>query len=184
MRLNDVKCLARGRPSTKVNTGYILCERNAITYIKDRGFPGGLVVKNSPADPGERMFAPWVREIPWRRKWQPAPVFLPGKSHAQRSLAGYSPWGHKRVECDLATKQPQHKKTCHSLEESHTLCVNEKEAGGYAGGNPGLIGTLGSDLLALTHTHSMSLLWTSALSSVKWKVEEQNLVTENPWTVT
>ena len=32
----------------------------------------------------------------WRRKWQPTPVFLPGESHGQRSLAGYSPWGHKR----------------------------------------------------------------------------------------
>ena len=34
----------------------------------------------------------------WRRKWQPAPVFLPGKSHGQRSLAGYSPWGHKESD--------------------------------------------------------------------------------------
>ena len=33
----------------------------------------------------------WVRKIPWRRKWQPTSVFLPGKSHGQRSLAGYSP---------------------------------------------------------------------------------------------
>ena len=38
---------------------------------------------------------PWVGKIPWRRKWQPTPVFLPGKSHRQRSLAGYSSWGHK-----------------------------------------------------------------------------------------
>uniref|UniRef100_A0A452F3B8 T-complex 11 n=2 Tax=Capra hircus TaxID=9925 RepID=A0A452F3B8_CAPHI len=38
---------------------------------------------------------PWVRKIPWRRKWQPTPVFLPGKSHRQRSMAGYSPRGHK-----------------------------------------------------------------------------------------
>ena len=37
-------------------------------------------------------FNPWVRMIPWRRKWQPTPVFLPGKFHRQRSLAGYSPW--------------------------------------------------------------------------------------------
>ena len=37
-------------------------------------------------------FNPWVRKIPWRRKWQPAPVFLTGKSHGQRSLVGYSPW--------------------------------------------------------------------------------------------
>ena len=38
---------------------------------------------------------PWVGKIPWRRKCQPTPVFLPGKSQGQRSLAGYSPWGHK-----------------------------------------------------------------------------------------
>ena len=38
---------------------------------------------------------PWVRKIPGRRKWQPTPVFLPGKCHGQRSLAGYSPWGHR-----------------------------------------------------------------------------------------
>ena len=37
-------------------------------------------------------FDPWVRKIPWRRKWQSTAVFLPGKSHGQRSLEGYSPW--------------------------------------------------------------------------------------------
>ena len=40
------------------------------------------------------MFDPWVRKIPWRRKWQPTPVVLPGKSHGQKSLVGYNPWGH------------------------------------------------------------------------------------------
>ena len=49
----------------------------------------------------------WVRKIPWRRKWQPTPVFLPGKSQGQRSLAGYSPWGHKSVRHGLTTKQQQ-----------------------------------------------------------------------------
>ena len=53
-------------------------------------------------------FDPWVKNIPWRRKWQPTPVFLPGKSHGHRSLADYSPWGCKRVGCDLTTKQQQH----------------------------------------------------------------------------
>ena len=52
-------------------------------------------------------FDPWVGEIPWRRKWQPSPVFLPGKSHEQRSLLGSSPWGHKRVRYYLATEQQQ-----------------------------------------------------------------------------
>ena len=53
-------------------------------------------------------FNPWVRKIPCRRKWQPHSIFLPGKSHAQGSLAGYNPWGHKRIRQDLATKQLQH----------------------------------------------------------------------------
>ena len=43
-------------------------------------------------------FNPWVRKIPWRRVWQPTPLFLPGESHKQRSLVGYSPWGHKKLD--------------------------------------------------------------------------------------
>ena len=50
---------------------------------------------------------PWVGKIPWKRKWQPTLVFLPGKSHGHRSLEGYIPWGRKRVGHDLATKQQQ-----------------------------------------------------------------------------
>ena len=45
-------------------------------------------------------FNPWVDKIPWRRKWQPISVFLPGKSRGQRSLVGYSPWGRKRFKHD------------------------------------------------------------------------------------
>ena len=43
-------------------------------------------------------FDPWVRKIPWRRKWQPTPVFLPEEFHGQRSPAGYSPPGHKESD--------------------------------------------------------------------------------------
>ena len=43
-------------------------------------------------------FDPWVRKIPWRKKWQPTPVFLPEKSHGQRSLVGYSPWGPEELD--------------------------------------------------------------------------------------
>ena len=43
-------------------------------------------------------FNPWVGKISWRRKWQPTPVFLPGKSHGRRSLVGYSLWGHKESD--------------------------------------------------------------------------------------
>ena len=43
-------------------------------------------------------FNPWVRKIPWKRKWQPTLVFLPGKSHGQRSLVGYRPLGCKQLD--------------------------------------------------------------------------------------
>ena len=49
---------------------------------------------------------PWVGKIPWRRKWQPTPVFLPEKSHGQRSLVGYSPWGRK--ESDATERRSVH----------------------------------------------------------------------------
>ena len=66
--------------------------------------PGISVVKNPPA-----MYETWVRFLGWEdpleRKKQPTPIFLPGRSHGQRSLAGYSPWGHKRVGPTLRTKQ-------------------------------------------------------------------------------
>ena len=56
------------------------------------------VVKEFAFKCRKRRFNSWVRKIPWRRKWQPTPVFLPGKFHGQRSLAGYSPWGHKESD--------------------------------------------------------------------------------------
>ena len=55
-------------------------------------------IKNLPSVQ-ETRFAPWVGKIRWRRKRQPTPVFLPGESHGQRSLVGYSPWARK--ESDL-----------------------------------------------------------------------------------
>ena len=59
------------------------------TGQKLQGLPGGSVVKNPPAMQ-ETGFDPWAGKIPWRRAWQPIPVFLPGESHGQRSLVGYS----------------------------------------------------------------------------------------------
>ena len=65
------------------------------------GFPGGASGKK-PACQYRRCkrrgLDPWVRKIPWRRALQPTPVFLPGESHGQKSLAGYSPW--RRTESD------------------------------------------------------------------------------------
>ena len=59
-----------------------------------------LVLKNLPAKVEDMRhgFDPWVGKNPWRRKWQPTPIFLPGNFHGQRSLAGYSPWGRKESD--------------------------------------------------------------------------------------
>ena len=70
------------------------------------GFPNGLVGRESACSEGDPSSIPGWEKIPWRSKWQPSPVFLPGKSYGERSLAGYSPWGCKRVEPNLATKPP------------------------------------------------------------------------------
>jgi len=62
-----------------------------------KGFTPAQTVKNLPA-----MQDTWVRslgqKIPWRKDWQPTPVFLPGESHGQRSLVGYGPWGSKELD--------------------------------------------------------------------------------------
>ena len=60
-------------------------------------YPRGSVVKNLPAMQ-ETPVQSLGREDPWRRKWQPIPVFLPGKSHGQRSLVDYGPWGCKELD--------------------------------------------------------------------------------------
>ena len=75
-----------------------------ITDLKSQwGFPVGVSGKE-PACQCRRHkrceFDPWVGKILWRKAWQPIPVFLPGESHGQRSLAGYSPWVHKKIEQD------------------------------------------------------------------------------------
>ena len=69
------------------------------------GFPGGSAVKNAPVmqETQEMQFDPWDWKISWRRAWQPTPVFLPGEFH-ERSLAGYSPWGHKELDTTKVTE--------------------------------------------------------------------------------
>ena len=56
------------------------------------------MVKNLPAMQETQVLYPWIGKIPWRRTQQPTPVFLPGESHRQRSLVGYSPWGCKELD--------------------------------------------------------------------------------------
>ena len=70
-------------------------------YMGCRSFPGGASGKEPTClrRSGKRhRFDPWVGKIPWRKGWQPTPVFVPGESHEQGSLVGYSPWGRKELD--------------------------------------------------------------------------------------
>ena len=83
-----------------------LCSTCCLRCLRySSGFPCGSEVKNPPAM--QERLEIWVQflgwKIPWKRKWQPIPVFLLGKSQGQRSLVGYSPWGRKESEMTKRT---------------------------------------------------------------------------------
>ena len=61
-------------------------------------YKDGLMSLSSCLQCRRLEFDPWVGKIPWRRKWHPIPVLLPGKFHGQKSLAGYGPWGCKESD--------------------------------------------------------------------------------------
>ena len=70
-------------------------------------FSNASVSKESVCNSGDTSLIPGSRRSPGGGKWQPTPAFLPGKSHGQRSLVGYSPWGHK--ESDMTATKHTHK---------------------------------------------------------------------------
>ena len=80
----------------------VIQEKNCfvLSCLYGGGFPGASGIKNPPEiqETWIRGTNPWVGKIPWRRKWQPTPVFLPGESHGQRSLVDYNPKGHKESD--------------------------------------------------------------------------------------
>ena len=70
------------------------------------GFPGGACGKELACQCRRLKilgFSPWVGKIPWRRAWQPTPVFLSGDSHGERNLVGYTPWGSKELDMSEVT---------------------------------------------------------------------------------
>ena len=78
---------------------HLSCSKHRELYlISPNNFPGGSDGKSILLQCGRPRFNPWDGKISWRRKWQPSPVLLPGKSHGRRSLVGYSPWGHKELD--------------------------------------------------------------------------------------
>ena len=91
-------------------------------YQTVKSFPGGASGKESACQCRRCRLHTWVRKIPWGRKWQLTPVFLPGKSHGQRSRVGLQSMGLQWIGHDLATKQQQHICLSYwfSFSETHT----------------------------------------------------------------
>ena len=85
--------------------------RNYISISIDEWLPRWLSSKEYACQCRRCKFDPWVRKMLWSRIWQPAPVFLPGKFHGQRRLAGYSPQGSKELDMTplLSTHTPHTK---------------------------------------------------------------------------
>ena len=84
-------------------------------------FPSSSVGKRTHRQCKRHGFDPWVRKIPWRRKWQPAPAFLPGEFHGQRSLAGCRPWGH--TESDMTERLTHTDTHTHTHTHTHTYLL-------------------------------------------------------------
>ena len=73
------------------------CIYSKLLWLKE-GLRRWLSGKDFTCQCQRQRFDPWVGKIPWRRKWQSTPLVLPGKSHGQANLAGYSPWDHKEMD--------------------------------------------------------------------------------------
>ena len=84
-----------------------------------RDFPGGSEVKESTCQCRRCKFDPWVGKILWRRKWQPAPVFLPGEIPWTEEHGGLQSMGSQSFRHDLATKQQQFSSLAHSRWQCH-----------------------------------------------------------------
>ena len=96
-----------GPLSIKSNPLNLFVTSTVYVSVISHWLPWWLSGKESACQCRRHRFDTWVRKISWRRKWQPTPVFSRGKSHGQRSLAGYHSWVCKRARHDLATKQQQ-----------------------------------------------------------------------------
>ena len=84
-------------PPRKQTSAGIFSDQAGVIQQLIGGLPRGLRGKEYTCQWRRHGYDPWVRKIPLRRKWQPTPVFLPGKSHGQRNLADDSPWGYKEL---------------------------------------------------------------------------------------
>jgi len=132
----------------------LACRERETVVVRSTGLPWWLNGKQFTCQCGRLGFNPWVRNISWRRKWQPTLVFLLEKFHKQRSMVGS--WGWKRVINDLATKQQRKKNIilwC-QLSSPHSelqpICLLRKSSNTFRSVSGAGVGTVGSAPTGLT----------------------------------
>ena len=108
-------------------------------------------------------FDPWVEKITLRKKWQPIPIFLPGKFHEQRSLVSYSPWDHKRVGRDWATE------STYTHTHTHTQCFIMPRTHNY----PYICEALGKNWSSILRNIKMTNMHLRRLK--KWSHDHESL---------
>ena len=141
MIMDEMGCMLSHLELSKQNGAQVPPPEILVYWEEDwrswEGFPGGLSGNKSTCQCKRRGFNPWVGKIPWQRKWQPTPVFLPGEFHGQRSPVGSmgSPWGHKESD----TTEWQHTQRgwewvilmVQSIADLHTLlCFSQTNTSG------------------------------------------------------
>ena len=104
---------------------YFFCLFFNWSIVGLQGLPRCLSGKEPACQCRRCGFDPWVRKIPWRREWLSTPVFLPGELHAQGSLVGYSPRGHK--ESDMTEHTRTHTHTHTHTHTSWTCTENSRK---------------------------------------------------------
>ena len=131
------------------------------------GLPLWLSVKESACQCKRLRFDTWVREISYIRKWQPTPLFLTGKSHEQRSLADYSPWGCKNVGYNLVTLEKA------MAPHSSTLALkNPMDGGAWKAAIHGVANsqTRLSDFTSTFHFHALEKEMATHSSVLAWRI--------------
>ena len=93
--------------------------KQEMEFLYEKCHLGASLVAHWITNPPHRKcgFDPWIWKIPWRKKWQPTPAVLPGKSHGQKSQAGCSPWGHKSQSRPSLNTECQKKSTIFIITE-------------------------------------------------------------------
>ena len=126
-------------------------------------------------------------KIPWRRKWQPTPVFFPGESHGQRSPAGYSPIGHKELDTTEQQRKamPNNVQTTAQLHSAHTLVgegngtplqysslENPMDGGAWKAAVHGVVKsqTRLSDFTCTFHFHALERAMATHSSVLAWRI--------------